>query len=108
MICAALWSIIFVASAGLSISSLFVGKVNVALLVFLFGLSVGLLLIAAFLHGEIVVVLCNFVQYFVVAPVFLVVFPVYSICKHILFALRRMSLTWTGNIHDLSWGAKGI
>jgi chitin synthase len=92
MICAILWSLMFALSAGLSISTLLIGKVNIAVIIILFGLSVGLLFVAAFFHGEIIVVLSNFVQYFLVAPVFLVIFPVYSIC----------------NLHDISWGTKGI
>ncbi|SPQ93389.1 unnamed protein product (mitochondrion) [Plasmodiophora brassicae] len=89
---AVLWSIIFAATTGMSIYTLATGAVTFQVLIAALAGSVGLLLIAATMHGDIVVVLGNFLQYFLVAPVFLVIFPVYSIC----------------NLHDISWGTKGI
>jgi len=47
--------------------------------------------ISALIHGQLPYVVGSFVQYYVMVPVFINIFTVYSFC----------------NIHDVSWGTKG-
>eukprot|EP00474_Spongospora_subterranea_P005503 CRZ05961.1 hypothetical protein [Spongospora subterranea] len=47
---------------------------------------------AGLLHGQLFAICISIIQYFFMLPMFLIGFPIYSFC----------------NIHDISWGTKGL
>ena len=90
-ICCFIWGLFFLYTAGLSISVLFTKDIsaNVAIA---FGIAIGLIIVAALVHGELMTVAGAGLQYLFFAPTFLMIFPIYSFT----------------NLHDISWGTKGV
>lgn len=54
------------------------------------GASFGCVLLIALIYGGLMQVLCSFFQYLFLSPMYLIIFPIYSLC----------------NLHDISWGTK--
>jgi chitin synthase len=54
--------------------------------------AMGVYLLSALIHGDLFPILGSIAQYFFMLPTFLVGFPIYSFC----------------NVHDISWGTKGL